>query len=159
GLMLALANLLPGQEPSPRERAVRKVIDQFFAAYGRKDLEAVLALWDKETPGLDQRKKALAEVFAATGPVTVNGLDFKRVRIRDDEARVDLFVILEGTDRKTGKQHPAFKAREHTLELVRTDGAWKVRAFEPTASYYPALYRKLDELQERRRLLVENRSR
>src|SRR5262249_8251077 len=115
--------------------------------------------WHPEAPGLKERKRALARAFASTGPLTVKGLQFERFWARDDEARVDVSVSIEGVEKKSGKQHHGLDGGTRTLELVREDGEWKIRVDQPTIDYYTDLYLRLDDPAERRGLLVQERGR
>ena len=162
--VVLLAGLLcpPGRPDEPalsaRERAVRQAVEQFFAAYGRKDLDAMFACWHSQAPGLAQRKKALAETLAQTGPLTIKGLRFRSVKVRGGVARVEVRFTIEGNDKKTGKRHASFGTLNRGLELVRAGGAWKVRRYDPPGFYYAGLLLGEDDPDERRRLWPEERA-
>ena len=47
------------------ESAIRAVLDQYFDAYTREDLEACMRLWSVNSPNFASRKEALSTVFKA----------------------------------------------------------------------------------------------
>jgi hypothetical protein len=149
---------LSGQ-PSRREREARAVVEEFFKAYGRKDLDGLFKLFHPNSPDLAPLKDGLAKTFADTGPLTIKELTYERVKVRGDTAWVDLGVTIEGVETKTGKPFPAFGCLLRTLEMVREESVWKVQRYEDSVYYYPDLFLLLEDPAERKQFLIDHRER
>src|SRR6266478_6485014 len=58
--------------PSPKpEAAIRALVDQFFAAYARKNIEAFIRLWSAKSPDFESKKKAAQVLFADNEKIEV----------------------------------------------------------------------------------------
>jgi tetratricopeptide (TPR) repeat protein len=73
----------------------------------------------------------MRRLFAETGDIQLKELTLVQAEAKGDAARVRVRVELAGTDKRTGKPHPAFGKLNRVLELAREDGAWKVRRYGP----------------------------
>ena len=47
------------------EASLRVVVDEYFSAYGKKDLAGVVALWSEKSPSLATFKQSLEQRFAS----------------------------------------------------------------------------------------------
>ena len=61
------------------QTATKKVVEKFFDAYVRKDIERCAALWSQTSPDLQTRIQALKAMFATTGDIKLNSLDILQV--------------------------------------------------------------------------------
>src|SRR5437867_2887995 len=100
---LALTGLFGAGVPSlaagpDDDKAARQVVERYFAALGRKDLDGVMAVWHPQSPDFAKRRQGLAAIFAETGPIAVKRLVFGRVKFSADRAAVEFEVELEGTE-------------------------------------------------------------
>jgi CHAT domain-containing protein len=142
---------------TPRERAVRQTVAKFFAAYGEKDLDGLMALWHPDAPDRERVRKELATLFSQTGPVTVKVTQTNLQKLKGNRARLEVELLVEGKDVKSGKPiRPLGTSNWRIVELVREDSAWKVWKFERLAQYWVEIFaRELTTKEERIRSLKE----
>jgi len=149
--------LLVGQVSAPKasvdeaashtlqDQALRDLVTQYYAAYAKKDVDALMALWSSRSPDLAARRLSVQQFFAANDKITVNGLTFEDTKVDGDKARQRLQVEISATDIKTGKQSPESGKSIRILECVRESGNWKV-------------WREADAVEELASLLIATKS-
>lgn len=106
---------------------VRSVVDSFFAAFHKKDVDGLTALWSTKAPELEAFKTEARRTFSATGGAELKGFEIQRVRVEGTSAIVRLKV--EST---LGQPATGVRRVNRTLRLVKEDGRWKVWQFEPS---------------------------
>src|SRR5262249_10911204 len=145
---------LRAAEPAAADQAaVRQVIERFFAAYAKKDLDAFMALWSPTAPDLDKRRGFMKTIFAETGPITVKDLTVIRTTVDGATAQLRARVELAGNDAKTGKPYADFGKLDRALELAKEETVWKVRRYETAGAVLVRALTSAVTLGERRRLL------
>jgi CHAT domain-containing protein len=112
--------------PSADEAALRALVDHFFAAYVKEDLEKLMSLWSAKSPDLAARRKEMQELFAAHDRLEVKSLAVRKLTIDGEKARARVAVEISATEAKTDKAAAGFGKVNRALEFVREDGAWKV---------------------------------
>src|SRR5690242_170546 len=120
-----------GDAPAADEAAVRQVVDRFFDAYARKDLDGFMALWSAQSPDLAARRQTAQAIFAETGPIGVKDLSVVRLRVEGPAARVRVRLEMLGDDAKTGRPYAGFGKLGRTLRLAKEGADWKVRWYGP----------------------------
>ncbi len=130
---LCLQSFVYAQEPaqtssasSSDESALRALLDQYFAAYARADLEACVRLWSAGSPNLAARKDALDKLFKTNYNIDVKNLAIRKLNTDADRANVRLVVELSAIDVKTGKAADGFGRQNRELQFVKENGAWKI---------------------------------
>ena len=118
---------LRAQVTATDDAAVRAIAEQFFAAYARKDLDGFIKLWSAKSPGLELRRKVVAERFAGTDKIELKSLAISSVRIdRERTARVLVTVELSALDVKTGRAAEGFGKLNRALHFVKEAEGWRV---------------------------------
>jgi CHAT domain-containing protein/ketosteroid isomerase-like protein len=118
---LLCAGVVRAQQPD--EAALRAVVADFYAAFERKDVAAVMSLWSADSPWHAKVKKEVEDQSAAADlaftnfAVTTLALDGDRARVR---AAADVRVTNRQTQR-TQQDRPLYE-----IELVREGAAWKM---------------------------------
>ena len=112
--------------PSADEAALRALVDQFFAAYARKDLDALLKQWSTGSPDLEARRKELQQVFAANDHVEVKNLTIRKLTLDGDQASAQVAVEITANDVRTSRPSTAFGKMNRVMEFVKESGAWKI---------------------------------
>jgi len=129
-VLLACLCLQPqglAQEASPTdESALRPVVEEFFAAYARKDLDGFMRLWSANSPDLATRGKAMQELFAANDKIEVKSVSISKVKVESDKASMRAHIDMSALDVKTGKPAADFGKMNRTLQFVKEEGMWKV---------------------------------
>jgi CHAT domain-containing protein/Tfp pilus assembly protein PilF len=115
----------PPTSPSD-ESALREVLDKYFAAYAREDLEEVMRLWSARSPELAPRREALQKFFKASDNIEVKSLMIRKVTAGAERASIRLAVETSAADAQTGKPSGGVGQLNRTLQFVKEDGAWKV---------------------------------
>jgi CHAT domain-containing protein/tetratricopeptide (TPR) repeat protein len=101
-------------------------VEQYLAAYAKKDLNGMVALWNAKSAHLATLKKEAEEFFASNEEIKVNNLRVERIRVADQKAGLRVAYELSAIDSKT--HHPAADLGPtiRALDWVEEDGAWKV---------------------------------
>src|SRR5687768_792778 len=105
---LALVGLLPGRPAGADEPALKALVEQFYAAYAREDLEGFMALWSSRSPDFTSRRQVMKQIFEETEQIAVSSLDVRRTAVAGDEATVRVVVSMAGMDTKTGQPASGF---------------------------------------------------
>ena len=69
------------------EAALRDLVRRYFAAFARKDLSAVTALWSAQSPDYVPTRNAITGLFEGARSIAVNELNVLRVTFTADGAR------------------------------------------------------------------------
>jgi CHAT domain-containing protein/tetratricopeptide (TPR) repeat protein len=139
------------------EKAVRTVVERFFAVYAKKDLDGFMALWSEKAPDYATRKQTMQRVFAETGDITLKELTIIEAETKGDAARVRVRVELVGADKNSGKLHSSLGKFNRLLLLGRQDGAWKVLRYGPAEDELLARLLAADGKDAREKLYRENK--
>src|SRR5438132_5457970 len=113
-------------QTSANEGEVRALLERFFAAYAKKDLEAWSRLWSARSPDLASRQKAVAQLFTKSDQLEVKNLAIQRVRLEGAQASVRLSVEMHATEKATGKPVTGLGRLNRALGCVKEDGVWNV---------------------------------
>jgi CHAT domain-containing protein/tetratricopeptide (TPR) repeat protein len=114
------------QTSSQDEISIRLLIEKFFAAYEKRELNELLGLWSEKSPDLATNKKALEATFTATQKLEINALAIGKITVNGDKASLRLALEVNAIDAKTGKQAQGFGKLNRTLHLVKESGEWKI---------------------------------
>src|SRR5215831_445967 len=109
---------------------IRAVVERFFAAYGQKDLSALMALWNEKSPDAAAARDAFEKTFRAVTTIEVRVVKIAKVENRDEQtAMARVAVETQGNDAKTGKPAPGFGRMNRSLYLIHEGGAWKIQRY------------------------------
>src|SRR5579871_1702775 len=70
------------------DAAIKKVVERFFAAYTKKDLDGFMALWSEKAPGLAGQKQTMQRLFKETERIELKKLTLVSVKRQGSTARV-----------------------------------------------------------------------
>ena len=107
------------------QAAVRRVVEQLFAAFQGEDLPGVMALWSAKSPDLVASRQSMQQTFATYRKIEVKSLRLKKVTVEADNANVQLVVELSVVNVQPGASATALNA-SRTIQMVRELGGWKV---------------------------------
>lgn len=115
----------------PDEEAVLKVlVERFFDAYAKKDLDGFMRLWSEKSPNYESLRKAMQQVFAKADYAFPN-LTIKQIQVEGEKARLRILVTLTEIDPKTKAQ---FTARlDYIFSCIKEADGWKIWRCYPTA--------------------------
>src|SRR5215470_2525544 len=95
----------------PRMSALlRVVVEEYFSAYGKKDLAGVVALWSESSPSLAAYKQSLERQFTSEdlsfGPSAIS-----RVKVESGKASLRVTIALTSINRKNQQKSEQRLAR------------------------------------------------
>jgi CHAT domain-containing protein/tetratricopeptide (TPR) repeat protein len=108
------------------EAALHALIDQFFAAYSRKDLAAITALWSSKSPEVAAQQKSIEQFFAANDKIEIHDLKIQQPNVEGDKAQVRVSFDLSAMDIKTGGAANGLGKMVRNFECVKEGSAWRV---------------------------------
>ena len=111
---------------SPDESAIRVVLDQYFDAYAREDLEGCMRLWSANSPNVTSRKEALDNLFKANDNLKVTNVAIRKFTPDGERANVRVVLEASAVDVKSKKPADGFGKLNRELQLVKENGAWKI---------------------------------
>ena len=62
---MLLLCVVPHAAQSPYEAAIRALLDRYFAAHAKEDLQAATRIWSEKSPDLASTKTRLKELFSS----------------------------------------------------------------------------------------------
>ena len=158
-LIIALCLFAPVFSPAhsrtqSEDSTFRALVERYFAAYAKKDLVGVTALWSEKSPNLASYKQTLQQQY------TTENLSFglpaiSRVKVESGKASLRATVTLTSTNLKNQESSEQRLAR--TFEFVREDGEWKVWRCAPAAEDLAEALAKTSDQAEQAKLLAEEK--
>jgi CHAT domain-containing protein/ketosteroid isomerase-like protein len=107
------------------QAAVRHVVEQLFAAFGREDLASVMALWSDKSPDLVANRQSMQQTFATYRRIEMKSLRIDKITVEADTAIVQMIAELSVLKVQAGASATPMQARR-TIRMIRENGAWKV---------------------------------
>jgi CHAT domain-containing protein/Tfp pilus assembly protein PilF/ketosteroid isomerase-like protein len=127
-LAVSLSGLrsLPVFAQADEGAAIRLLVERFFAAYQKEDLEGLMALWSERSGDLAANKQSLQQTFDANHNIEVKSLDIVKVATEAGKAKVQLVVEVSALNTKTGKPADGFGKMTRIMQVVQEGAGWKV---------------------------------
>lgn len=135
------------------QAAVRRVVEQLFAALQREDLAGVMALWSEKSPDLNATRDATQQTFANYRSTEVKSLNFNKITIEADTAIVQAVAEMTLLKEQAGSAPTTIQARRK-IQLVRENGSWKIWKFAPAEAELAAALSATKTLEEATALLA-----
>jgi CHAT domain-containing protein/tetratricopeptide (TPR) repeat protein len=112
--------------PPDEEVALRVLVEKFFSAYPKKDLDGFMSLWSAKSPDFVSRRRTMQELFSARDQFRLEKLTIVKTTLEAGKASVRASLVMEAVVSETGKSAPGFGKWTRNLYFVREDGGWKV---------------------------------
>ena len=109
--------------PAPSEAALRTLVENYFAAYGKKDLAKVMELWSDQSPNLPAYKQSLQRQFTSED-LSFGSPALSRVIVENEKAHLRVTIVLQSINLKSRRQSEQRQA--YILEFLNERGEWKV---------------------------------
>lgn len=122
----------PSSAQSVDEIAVRALVERFFIAYQKEDLEGLMSLWNEKSPDLAAGRQSLQRTFDAYEKIQLTGLTVRKLNAVGEQFLVRLVFEMSAADAKTGQPASGMGKKQRTLRLVTLGGAWKVWQYLPS---------------------------
>ncbi len=116
----------PALPQADEQTAIRRLAENYFAAYQKEDVEGVMSLWSAKSPEVAATRQSLQQTFADAEKIVVNIVKLGTATIETDRAKIRIAVEISAVEAKTGQPAAGFGRLHRTLELVREGVEWKV---------------------------------
>ena len=97
----------PVAQQAPQDAALQALVEQYLAAYAKKDLNAMMALWSPNSPELNRRRKELETYFAENDKIAFAHVEIHPASGRGEKVRLRVSVEISAVDAKTGTGRPS----------------------------------------------------
>ena len=129
------------------EAALRTVVENYFAASGRKEVAGVVAFWSEKSPHLETYRQSLQQEIA-NEDLSYGSPVISRVKVEGEKASLRLMIAQTSTGLKSGQKSEQRQVRN--IELVKEGGEWKVWRYASAAEDLAAGVSLLSRRDERR---------
>src|SRR5713226_9472832 len=90
-------------QQAPQDAALQALVEQYLAAYAKKDLNAMMALWSPNSPELNPRRKELEKYFAENDKIAFADVEIHPASGGGEKVRLRVSVEISAAEAKTGK--------------------------------------------------------
>ena len=111
---------------SSDEAAIRKLAENYFAAYAKEDLDAITKMWSDKSPDLVQAKSKLKEFFSRNDQIESKNLTLRRLAIDGDRATALVTIEVAATDARTKTPSEGLGKVNQEMSFVREAGEWRI---------------------------------
>ena len=111
---------------------IRKLVEQFFSAYAKEDIDGLTSLWSQDSTELTASKQGFEKAFNDLKNIEIKNLDIRKVTIEANQATVRLQFDFSALNAQTGKSADSARKENRTLRLVKQGVDWKVSQYFPT---------------------------
>jgi tetratricopeptide (TPR) repeat protein len=132
-LSASAQQLAPRGAPPPDEAALRTLVVKYFDAYAKKDLDAAMALWSKESPGVVSRRDRLQVMFAIEDCKFADPA-ISRIKIEDSRASARVVIERNATRRRESSTSIIKGVVRSDLSFVRENGEWRFWSETPAVA-------------------------
>jgi CHAT domain-containing protein/Tfp pilus assembly protein PilF len=112
---------------SGEEAAIRALVERYFSAYAREDLEAIGRLWSDKSPDLAQTKATLKEFFSINHQIETKNYRFRKIKVEEDHATALVTLEITAVDPQTNKPQLGLGKRSQNISFVKEAGEWKIQ--------------------------------
>jgi len=113
-------------QEAPPDTALQALVEQYLAAYAKKDLNAMMALWSSNSPELNPRRHELEKYFAENDKIAFAHVEIHPTSGRGEKVRLRVSAEISAAEAKTGKASTGPGKMERVFELVKERASWKV---------------------------------
>jgi CHAT domain-containing protein/Tfp pilus assembly protein PilF len=147
----------PTQLDSLDEYALRAIVDEFFTAYSRKDVDAFAQLWSAKSPDLAVRRQEIQKLFGEAKTLEVRGLVVSKVTVDGDRARLRVSADISVVNVQTAKATAGYMKMNRVFEMVKDAGVWKIWRESPAEEELAVNIAGATTEEERRALIKSER--
>jgi CHAT domain-containing protein/tetratricopeptide (TPR) repeat protein len=159
---LTLISVLPlsGQAAagqSGEEDEVRAVVEKFFAAFQKKDVGGLMALWSEKAPDLAAAKQSLQQILGSVERIEMKSLTFAKIKLSGEKASTRAVLETTAVSTKTGKTADGFGRLSRSFELIKETGVWRIWRYQSSEEELAARIALANTDEERRALIRDNK--
>jgi CHAT domain-containing protein/Tfp pilus assembly protein PilF len=139
------------------EATLGALVEEFYAAYAKKDVDGWVRLWSARATDIAARRKALEKLFADHNKIEVKSLSARKAKLQGEHASLRIEVELSATEAKTGNPARGFGRMMRSFSFVKEDGVWRIWQERSTTEELAAMLATVKTAEERSRLLQEEK--
>ena len=132
-LSASAQQLAPGGASSPDEVALRALVVKYFDAYAKKDLDAIAALWSKDSPTGASRRELLQRMFAIED-YRFSEPTISRIKIEGGQASARVAIERDAISVRGSSTSIRKSSVRADLSFVRENGEWKFWSETPAVA-------------------------
>src|SRR5260370_39008525 len=102
--------------------ALQVLVEQYFAAYAKKDLDGMMAFWSPTSPGLAVRRQQAQQFFTTTGNIAVTHIEFEKPVIEGEKAHLQVTFDLSAIEAETGQPRADLGKITRSLRCLKQAG-------------------------------------
>jgi CHAT domain-containing protein/tetratricopeptide (TPR) repeat protein len=141
---------------SADETAIRTLVERYFAAYAKKDLEAMVQMWSDKSPDLATAKVRMKETFRISDQIEMKNLRFRQLKIEDDHATVLVTLDASAIDTTTKRPRDGLGKQSQALTFERAGGEWRISSYSSAEEELAGRLVAAKSETEREALLAED---
>jgi len=128
-----------------------------YNAYQQKDQRTLLSLHSESSPYFAEFREMISKDFSQRQNVRSERKLIRGIKadVQADKATLRLLVNMDFRDIETGRETEGFPEWDHTLYLVKEQGAWKLWRFTDTAEEFAGQYLKATTDEERASIIAK----
>ena len=115
-----------GSRADSQDGALHALVEQYIAAYAKKDLSGMMALWSSQSPHRTAREKQIEGFFASIDSLSVSDIEVQRIAVEGEKAKLRVTLEVTALDVKTGKSPVGAGKSARIIECAREAGSWKI---------------------------------
>lgn len=140
------------------QTAIRGLVEKFFAAYQKEDLDGLMSLWSEKSADYASGKRSFQQAFAAYEKLEVKNLAFGAVAVTNEQATALLMIEVSALDATTAKPAENLGKMNRTLQMIKEGEAWKISRYFATEEDFATELVAAPTAEQRRRLLNEKKN-
>lgn len=137
--------------------AIRSVVQAYFDAFAKRDLQGLRLLWNLEQPTSTAQMRVIEKMITASEGISVGSVSFVKFTTVDTNAIVRVRASISSMDASTHKSGSVFDSDNRLFTLIRTDGSWKIIRHESVEADLANALARLKTDAERKTLMDANR--
>jgi CHAT domain-containing protein/Tfp pilus assembly protein PilF len=122
-LTTALNPVVSRAQTDADKAAITKLVEQFFDAFQKKDIEGVMACWSTGSPMFADIKQFAQSDFTSSKETRFENVALSHWKIEANQASVRLHFVRKWRDART--KQPAEEDTNQDVLFVREEGGWK----------------------------------
>jgi CHAT domain-containing protein/tetratricopeptide (TPR) repeat protein len=138
------------------EAAVRKLIERFFIAYQKRDVETLTSLWSRQIPAEESSQKGLQRVLADAEKLEIKSYRLRNLTVESDRAEAEIVAEAAALGAQPKPDAPPAEINR-TLRLVKRNNEWKIWLYVPSEEELAAELVRAGTEAERQSLLSRKR--
>src|ERR1700730_3794442 len=140
------------------ESKLQELVLKAYTAYQQKDQQTLLSLHSESSPYFAEFREMISKDFSRRQNVRSERKLIRGIKadVQADKATLRLVVNMDFRDIETGRKAEGFPEWDHTLYLVKEQGAWKLWRFTDTAEEFAGLYLKATTDDERASIIAKS---